>query len=185
MPPILRDALPSDLPAITEIYRESVLNSTSSYEIAPPTEAEMAARFSVIREQGYPYIAATAEDGTLLGYAYASAFRTRPAYRWLIEDSIYLGAGARGKGIGKLLLGELISRCTTSGFRQMTAVIGGASPASIALHRSLGFEEIGLIKGAGYKHGRWLDTMLMQRALGEGKNSDPDPSVYPGTLFKG
>ncbi|MBB3658806.1 phosphinothricin acetyltransferase [Rhizobium sp. BK650] len=183
--PILRDALASDLPAITEIYRESVLNSTSSYEITPPTETEMAARFSAICEQGYPYIAAAGEDGTLIGYAYASAFRTRPAYRWLVEDSIYLGTEARGKGIGKLLLGELISRCTVSGFRQMTAVIGGASPASIALHRSLGFEKIGIMKGAGYKHGRWLDTMLMQRELGEGTETHPDPDAYPGTLFKG
>lgn len=185
MPPTLRDAIPSDLPAITEIYRESVLNSTSSYEITPPTEAEMTARFSIIREQGYPYIAATGEDGTLLGYAYASAFRTRPAYRWLVEDSIYLGTEARGKGIGKLLLRELISRCTASGFRQMTAVIGGAGPASIALHHSLGFEELGLMKGAGYKHGRWLDTMLMQRTLGEGTETHPDPAAYPGNLFKG
>jgi len=185
MSPLLRDALPSDLPAITEIYRESVLNGTSSYEIVPPAEAEMTARYCAICEQFYPYIAATAEDGTLLGYAYASAFRTRPAYRWLVEDSIYLGTEARGKGIGKLLLGELISRCTVSGFRQMTAVIGGASPASIALHRSLGFEEIGLMKGAGYKHGRWLDTMLMQRRLGEGTETHPDPETYPGTLLKG
>ncbi len=185
MPTLLRDALPSDLPAITEIYRESVLNGTSSYEILPPTEAEMAARFSAIRDKFYPYIAAVAEDGSLLGYAYASAFRTRPAYRWLVEDSIYLGKEARGKGIGKLLLGELISRCTVAGFRQMTAVIGGASPASIGLHRSLGFEEIGLMKGAGYKHRHWLDTMLMQRTLGDGNETHPDPEAYPGTLFKG
>src|SRR5690606_24694912 len=110
------------LPAITEIYRESVLNGTSSYEIVPPTETEMAARYAAIREQGYPYIVATAEDGTLLGYAYASAFRPRPAYRWLVEDSIYLGTGARGKRCGKLLLGELVSRCPVSGFRPLTAV---------------------------------------------------------------
>ncbi|HWT28403.1 MAG TPA: GNAT family N-acetyltransferase, partial [Methylophilaceae bacterium] len=123
--------------------------------------------------------------GELLGYAYASAFRTRPAYRWMVEDSIYLAPAARGKGVGKALLAELISRCTALGFRQMVAVIGGAHPASIALHRSSGFEETGLLKGTGYKHGRWLDTMLMQRVLGEGKDTDPDLSAYPGSLYKG
>lgn len=181
----LRDISASDLEAITEIYREAVLSGTASYEIVPPERQEMATRLSSITGQGYPYIAAADENGLLLGYAYASAFRTRPAYRWMVEDSIYLAPEARGKGIGTALLSELISRCTTLGFRQMVAVIGGAHPASIALHRSLGFEETGLLKGTGYKHGRWLDTMLMQRALGEGKNSDPDPSIYPGTLFKG
>jgi phosphinothricin acetyltransferase len=185
MPVSLRDASPSDLDAITRIYRESVMNGVASYEINPPGRAEMATRFSAIAGQGYPYIAAVDEDGSLLGYAYASAFRTRPAYRWMVEDSIYLAPEARGRKIGKLLLAELITRCTSLGFRQMTAVIGGAHPASIALHRTLGFEESGLLKGAGYKHGRWLDTMIMQRPLGEGTTTEPDPSIYPGTLFKG
>jgi len=184
MPIFLRDASSSDLPAITAIYRESVLNGVASYEIIPPEQSEMAARFSAITGQSYPYIAAIGEDGNLLGYAYASAFRTRPAYRWMVEDSIYLGPEARGRGIGRLLLAELIRRCTDLGFRQMVAVIGAAHPASIALHRALGFEETGRLKGTGYKHGRWLDTMIMQRALGEGAATDPDPSVYPGTLFK-
>jgi L-amino acid N-acyltransferase YncA len=180
----LRDATPSDLPAITEIYRDSVLNGVASYETTPPSEAEMASRFLANTGLGYPYIAAVDESGMLLGYAYASAFRTRPAYRWIVEDSIYLAPDARGRGIGKALLGELISRCTVLGFRQMIAVIGGAHPASIALHRALGFEDKGLLEGTGYKHGRWLDTMIMQRPLGDGKDSDPDPSIYPGTLFK-
>ncbi|WP_454852465.1 N-acetyltransferase family protein [Rhizobium binxianense] len=181
----LRDATLSDIAAITAIYGEAVLNGTSSYEITPPSEAEMTARFTAIVGQDYPYIAATGEDGALLGYAYASAFRTRPAYRWLVEDSIYLASQARGKGIGRALLAELMSRCEALGFRQMVAVIGGASPASIALHRAAGFAETGLLKGTGYKHGRWLDTMIMQRPLGEGIETDPDPSAYPGTLFKG
>ena len=181
----LRDASQADIPAIADIYRESVLNGVASYEIVPPSEAEMALRFSTIISQQYPYIAAIGTDGTLLGYAYASAFRTRPAYRWMVEDSIYLAPEARGRGIGKALLAELIERCTGLGFRQMTAVIGGANPASIALHRKAGFEEIGLMRGTGYKHGRWLDTMLMQRGLGEGMTTDPDPSAYPGTLFTG
>ncbi|MBB3915818.1 phosphinothricin acetyltransferase [Rhizobium fabae] len=182
---LLRDASQADIPAIAEIYRDSVLNGVASYEIVPPSEAEMMQRFAAIVSQQYPYIAATDADGTLLGYAYASAFRTRPAYRWMVEDSIYLAPEARGHGIGKVLLAELIDRCTALGFRQMVAVVGGASPASIALHLKAGFLEVGLMKGTGYKQGRWLDTMLMQRTLGEGMATDPDPSSYPGTLFAG
>ena len=181
----LRDATPADLPAITAIYRDSVLNGTASYEITPPDQAEMAGRFEAIREKGYPYIAAGGEDGTLLGYAYASAFRTRPAYRWLVEDSIYLAPEARGLGIGKALLKELLARCEALGFRQMVAVIGGASAASVALHRGLGFELTGTLKGTGFKHGLWLDTVLMQIALGDGTETNPDLSAYPGSLFVG
>ncbi|TCR90067.1 GNAT family N-acetyltransferase [Rhizobium sp. BK376] len=181
----LRDATPADMPLITEIYRDSVLNGTASYEIVPPDEAEMASRFLGITEKGYPYIVAEDENGVFLGYAYASAFRTRPAYRWMVEDSIYLAPDARGRGVGKLLLGELLWRCESLGFRQMIAVIGGAHPASIALHRAAGFSETGLLKGTGYKHGRWLDTMLMQKVLGEGAETAPDLAVYPGTLFRG
>lgn len=181
----IRDATPSDLPAITEIYRDSVLNGTASYEIVPPDQAEMTSRFEAIQTKGYPYIAAEDENGALLGYAYASAFRTRPAYRWLVEDSIYLAPEARGKGAGKALLKELVVRCEALGFRQMVAVIGGASPASVAVHSSPGFELTGTLKGTGFKHGKWLDTVLMQTSLGEGKESDPDPNTYPGTLFAG
>jgi len=180
---LLRDAASADLPAITEIYRDSVLNGTASYELTPPDQAEMKNRFEGIREKGYPYIAAESEGGVLLGYAYASAFRTRPAYRWLVEDSIYLAPEARGRGIGRALLRELLVRCEALGFRQMVAVIGGASPASVALHRGLGFELTGTLKGTGFKHGKWLDTVLMQIALGEGAATNPDPNTYPGSLF--
>jgi phosphinothricin acetyltransferase len=179
----LRDATPADLPAITDIYRDSVLNGSASYEITPPDLAEMTSRFHAIRDKGYPYIAAEAEDGTLLGYAYASAFRTRPAYRWLVEDSIYLAPEARGRGVGKALLKQLLLRCEALGFRQMAAVIGGASPASVAVHKSLGFEMTGTMKGTGFKHGKWLDTVFMQIALGEGTDTAPDPTTYPGSLF--
>jgi len=179
----LRDATPADLFAITEIYRDSVLNGTASYEITPPDQAEMTARFHTIKDKGYPYIAAESEDGTLLGYAYASAFRTRPAYRWLVEDSIYLAPEARGRGVGKALLKELLLRCETLGFRQMVAVIGGASPASVAVHKSLGFEMTGTMRGTGFKHGKWLDTAFMQIALGDGTETPPDGTVYPGSLF--
>ena len=181
--PHLRDAATADLDAITDIYSESVLNGTASYEITPPDRQEMAARFVAIRDKSYPYLVATDDDGTVLGYAYASAFRTRPAYRWMVEDSIYIAPGARGQGLGKLLLEELLIRCETLGFRQMVAVIGGASPASVTLHARLGFEMTGTLKGTGFKHGRWLDTVLMQRALGSGNTDLPDMAAYPGTLF--
>lgn len=181
----IRNASPSDLPAITEIYRDSVENGVASYELTPPDLAEMTKRFEAITSQGYPYIAAEDETGSLIGYAYASAFRTRPAYRWLVEDSIYLSPEARGKGIGKALLKELLARCETLGFRQMVAVIGGASPASVSVHKSLGFEMTGTLKGTGFKHGRWLDTVLMQIALGDGTQTLPDMAAYPGSLFAG
>ncbi|TWD53411.1 phosphinothricin acetyltransferase [Agrobacterium vitis] len=180
----LRPATAADIPAITAIYRHSVLNGTASYEIAPPNEAEMAQRMAAILSQSYPYIVAQAHDGALLGYAYASAFRTRPAYRWLVEDSIYLAADAQGKGVGKALLKALIEQCTTLGFRQMIAVIGGASPASIGVHTSLGFTHAGGIAGSGFKMGQWLDTVFMQISLGEGKDTLPDEKAYPGSLFK-
>ncbi|NRP17020.1 L-methionine sulfoximine/L-methionine sulfone acetyltransferase [Ensifer adhaerens] len=185
MPLTLRDATVSDLPAITEIYRESVLNGVATYEIVPPSEAEMTTRFASIASHGYPYIVATDAAGTIVGYAYASAFRTRAAYRFLVEDSIYLAPAARGKGAGKMLLVELVRRCTELGFRQMVAVIGGAHPASIAVHRSVGFEDQGLMKATGFKHGRWLDTAIMQLALGDGSTSDPSAGVYPDTLYQG
>ena len=181
---ILRNATLSDIPAITAIYQESVLNGVASYEMTLPDEAEMAVRFSAIIGNDYPYIAACDADGTLLGYAYASAFRTRTAYRFLVEDSIYLAPEARGRGVGKALLAELIKRCTALGFRQMVAVIGGAHPASVAVHRAAGFEHGGLMKGTGFKHGRWLDTIIMQLPLGEGLTTHPEPGVYPDTLYR-
>lgn len=182
---IIRDATPADLPEITRIYADSVLNGVASYELLAPDEAEMGRRMAAIRDSSYPYLIATDEEGAVLGYAYASAFRTRPAYRWLVEDSIYLAPEARGKGVGRALLEALIGRCETLGFRQMVAVIGGGHPASIAVHQKAGFVSTGMISGSGHKHGRWLDTVFMQRPLGEGKATDPDPHAYPGTLFGG
>jgi phosphinothricin acetyltransferase len=144
----------------------------------------MALRFTTITGNGYPYVVAVDERGAVLGYAYASAFRTRAAYRFLVEDSIYLAPEARGKGIGKALLKELVQRCTTLGFRQMVAVIGGAHPSSIALHAALGFEQQGLMKATGFKHGRWLDTAIMQLPLGKGTDTLPAEGVYPDTLYR-
>jgi len=182
---IIRAATPADLPAITRIYADSVENGVASYELVTPDAAEMGRRMAAILGDGYPYLAAEDGDGALLGYAYASAFRTRPAYRWLVEDSIYLSPEARGKGVGAALLAALIARCEALGFRQMVAVIGGAHPASIAVHQKAGFSSAGMIRGSGHKHGSWLDTVFMQRPLGEGTATDPDPHSYPGTLFKG
>ena len=182
---VLRPATHADIPAICEIYRDAVLNGTASYEIDPPDEAEMTARFEAITGKGYPYLAADAPDGQFAGYAYASAFRPRPAYRWLVEDSIYLSPIARGQGLGRRLLLALIERSTVLGFRQMAAVIGGASPASVAVHKGCGFEMVGTMSGTGFKQEQWLDTVFMQRALGEGTSTAPDATAYPGTLFKG
>lgn len=181
---IIRDCLPADLPAVTAIYAESVENGVASYELVPPDLEEMARRHAAIIADFYPYVVAE-QDGAIIGYAYASAFRTRPAYRWLVEDSIYLSPEARGRGAGGALLAELLKRCTALGFRQMLAVIGGAHPASVAVHRKAGFVESGVIRATGYKHGRWLDTALMQIALGDGDATEPDPDTYPGTLHRG
>lgn len=180
----IRKAVPADLAAITAIYREAVLNRVASYEVTPPSADEMARRFGAVVDKAYPYIAAEAPDGTLLGYAYASAFRTRPAYRWIVEDSIYLSPAARGRGVGKALLLALIERCEALGFRQIIAVIGGGHPASVGMHRACGFADSGIIRGAGFKHGSWLDTVLMQKSLGDGTTTDPDLAAYPGTLFQ-
>lgn len=179
---VIRTADIGDLAAFTEIYRESVLNGVASYELDPPSLEEMTARFTDITAKGYPYIVAVEQNGAILGYAYASAFRTRPAYRWLVEDSVYIAPEARGKGVGKALLEELIRRSTALGFRQMVAVIGGAHPASIAVHSATGFEHNGRMAASGFKHGRWLDTVLMQRALGEGADTVPSMTDYPGTM---
>ncbi|MBD8553790.1 N-acetyltransferase [Rhizobium sp. CFBP 8762] len=180
----IRNATSLDLDAITAIYAESVLNGVATYEIDPPSVAEMTGRFESITNLGYPYLVAIDDDGVVLGYAYASAFRTRSAYRFMVEDSIYLAPQSRGQGVGKALLQELVFRCASLGFRQMVAVIGGAHPASIGVHRSAGFEDGGVMKASGLKHGRWLDTTIMQLALGEGAQSLPQEGVYPETLYK-
>ena len=170
----LRDATLADLPVITGIYRESVLNGVATYEIVPPSEAEMRSRFETIVGNGYPYMVACNGSGSIVGYAYASAFRTRTAYRFLVEDSIYLAPNAVGRGIGRALLTQLIARCTEIGKRQMIAVIGdSANLASIELHRVCGFRLVGTFASIGFKHGRWVDSVLMQRQLGAGADSLP------------
>lgn len=169
----IRDAAATDLPVITAIYRESVETGIATYELDPPSEAEMAARLATITGQNYPYIIAEDEAGKVLGYAYASPFRTRPAYRYLAEDSIYVAPESRGLGVGGALLDALMSATASLGVRQMIAVIGGASPASIALHERAGFKHVGRMPASGFKFGKWLDTVLMQIELGEGADTIP------------
>jgi L-amino acid N-acyltransferase YncA len=169
----IRDASAADLPVIIEIYRESVLTGTSTYELEPPSDEDMATRFAAISGQNYPYIIAEDANGKVLGYAYASPFRTRPAYRYLAEDSIYVAPGARGMGVGGTLLDALMSATASLGIRQMIAVIGGASPASIAVHEKAGFKHVGRLPASGLKFGQWLDTVLMQIELGEGADTIP------------
>ena len=171
----IRPARPADIPAITAIYAHAVLHGTASWEIEPPDEAEMLRRQEAILAGGYPYLVAE-RDKALLGYAYAGAYRPRPAYRATVENSIYVAPAAQGSGVGAALLAALIEACTARGFRQMIAVIGdgtGASVSSRRLHERAGFRLIGVAEKVGYKHGRWLDQMLMQKELGEADSAPP------------
>jgi len=179
----IRPAEKSDIPVIRDIYAESVRNGVATYELVPPDLSEMELRFAAITEKGYPFIVVE-EASEIAGYAYASAFRTRAAYRFIVEDSIYLSPAFRGRGHGRRLLERLVVDASALGFRQMIAVIGGANPASIAVHRSAGFSEIGVMRGSGFKFGRWLDTVLMQLQLGEGNAAPPVEGVYPDTLYR-
>lgn len=170
----IRPATSADIPAIARIYGESVIAGTATFELEPPGEAEMAARMQQLTQAGYPYLAAE-EDGVFAGYAYAGAYRIRPAYRFTVENSLYVAPGMHRRGIGRALLAALIVECSHRGFRQMIAVIGDSpnQTASIALHKAAGFRAIGTLDDVGFKHGRWLDSLLMQRTLGEGAQTPP------------
>jgi L-amino acid N-acyltransferase YncA len=164
---VIRAAVAADIPAITRIYAHAVRFGTASFELEPPDEAEMARRQRALIDGGFPYLVAEA-DGAVVGYAYAGPYRTRPAYRFSVENSVYVAPEAHGRGIGRALLDRLIAEATARGFRQMIAVIGDSDQAaSIALHRAAGFRHVGTIAAVGFKHDRWLDSVLMQRELGE------------------
>lgn len=170
---LLRPSSPADLPAITAIYADNVLTGTGTFELEPPDLAEMTRRRDDVLAKGLPWLVAE-RGGQVLGYAYANHFRPRKAYRFCLEDSIYLHRDARGQGVGRLLLAELVARCEAAGARQMLAVIGdSANAGSIGVHRALGFADAGLLKAAGWKFERWLDVVLMQRALGAGSGGAP------------
>ena len=169
----LRDVRTSDAGAIAAIYAHHVLHGTASYELEPPSEDETLHKVKRITARGWPFLVAC-EGGEVVGYAYSEQLRDRPAYRFTCENSIYIRADRLGRGIGKALLTELCARSERLGFRQMIAVIGGAEPASIALHERCGFETAGRLRSVGWKKGRWLDTVYMQRALGTGAKSSPD-----------
>jgi L-amino acid N-acyltransferase YncA len=165
---MVRDSVDADLPAIQAIYRHHVEHGTGSFELEPPDLAEMTRRRADVLHNGFPYLVAQV-DGQVLGYAYANYFRTRPAYRFTVEDSIYIDKDAVGRGIGRALLRELLARCEARGCRQMLAVIGdSANVASIGLHAACGFRFAGVMRASGWKFERWLDTVFMQRDLGPG-----------------
>lgn len=173
LPLVIRPSTAADLPAITAVYAWNVAHGTGTFELEAPDAVEMARRRDDVLSKGLPWLAAE-RDGRVLGYAYANHFRPRRAYRFCLEDSIYLADEARGQGVGRLLLAELLARCEAAGARQMLAVIGdSANAGSIGVHRTLGFEHTGILRAAGWKFGRWLDVVLMQKALGPGDASEP------------
>lgn len=170
---LIRPSTSSDLPAITAIYGWNVSNGTGTFELEAPDIAEMTRRRDDVLANGLPWLVAERGAG-VLGYAYANHFRPRKAYRFCVEDSIYLATESFGQGIGRLLLAEVLARSEAAGARQMLAVIGdSANAASIAVHRALGFEAIGTLKSAGWKFERWLDVVLMQKRLGLGDDAAP------------
>ena len=172
--PTIRLSRDADVPAITAIYAHHVETGTASFETAAPGEAEMRRRRNMLIGKQYPWFVAEL-GGEVCGYAYAGPYRTRPAYRHSVEDSVYVGSSLQRRGVGKALLDTLIRACTDRGFRQMVAIIGdSAQVASIGLHRAAGFEMVGTLRNIGYKHDRWLDTVFMQRALGKGASTPPD-----------
>jgi len=170
---MIRPAAGSDLPRITAIYGDAVRHGTASFETEPPDLAEMTRRFEGLASGGFPYVVAEA-SGTVAGYAYAAPYRPRHAYRFTVESSVYVDPAFAGRGLGRALMEDVIARAEGAGFRQMLAVIGDeANSASRALHARLGFREVGTFRAVGYKHGRWLGTVLMQRALGPGDATEP------------
>ena len=170
--PEIRPATEADLSFVTKIYAHAVLHGTATFELTPPDLAEMTRRYRVLMDGAFPYLVAVL-DGIVVGYAYAGAYRPRPAYRFTVENSIYLDPAIHRRGIGMKLMRRLIDDCETRGYRQMIAVIGDSANASIGLHSACGFQIIGTHPNVGLKFGRWLDTVMMQLALGEGATTIP------------
>ncbi len=170
----IRDAAEGDMPAVQAIYANHVLHGLASFEEVPPTTADLIERRAAVLRAGLPYLIAE-QAGRVVGYSYATAYRTRSAYRYTVEDSVYVEEGLGGRGIGSALLGALVERCEIGQWRQMLAIIGDSgNVASIGLHRRLGFQPVGTLRAIGFKLGCWVDTVLMQRPLGPGSASLPD-----------
>ncbi|MBU0589646.1 MAG: GNAT family N-acetyltransferase [Gammaproteobacteria bacterium] len=171
--PILRPCLAGDIPAVTAIYAHHVLHGTGTFEITPPTEADMLGRHSEVLSRGLPYLVLE-HAGQLAGFAYCNWFKPRPAYRFSAEDSIYLAPHCHGQGHGRLLLAELLTQAQRAGVRKLIAVIGdSANAGSIHVHRSQGFQHVGVLSACGWKFERWLDVVLMEKSLGLGSSHSP------------
>ncbi len=172
---VVRDAGEADMRTVQGIYAHYVLSSLATFEETPPSLDVMLARRRACLDNGLPYLVAVAE-GEVVGFAYAGAYHARPAYRFTVEDSVYLADGMRGRGVGSVLLGRLIERCEAGPWRQMIAIVGDSDNAgSIGLHRRFGFELTGVLRSVGHKFGRWVDTPILQRALGAGGAEAPGP----------
>ena len=171
--PFVRDARDDDMPSVQAIYAHHVLTGIASFELQPPSLEELLRRRADVLSNGLPYLVAEL-DGEVVGYGYATLYRPRPAYGNTVEDSVYVRDGMGGRGVGQALLGEVIERCIANGRRQMVAVIGSSeNHGSIALHTRMGFRRVGVFEAVGFKHGRWVDTVLMQRSLGDGDTTLP------------
>lgn len=174
--PIIRASRDSDIAGITAIYAHHVKTGTGTFEIDPPSETEMAARRADVLSKGLPYLVME-RDGQVIGYAYCTWFKPRPAYRYSAEDSIYMAPGVQGQGLGRGLLAELIRHAETAGIRKLIAVIGdSANAGSVGVHRSAGFTPVGVVRSCGWKFERWLDIVMMERAVGEGDRIPPLPA---------
>ena len=174
---LIRPSRDEDLDAITRIYAHHVLHGTGTFETTPPTRDEMAGRRADVLGKGLPWLVIEV-DGQVMGYAYGNWFKPRPAYRYSVEDSIYMAPESAGKGLGKLLLTELLAQCERAGVRKVMAVIGdSANAGSIGVHKALGFEQVGVVQSCGWKFRRWLDIVLMQKSIGQGDSTPPqDPA---------
>lgn len=171
--PVVRDSIESDVATVQAIYAHYVLSGLATFEETPPTPDEMAARRATLVAAGMPYLVATLDE-RVVGYSYVTPYRGRPAYRYTVENSVYIDNAYRGRGLGRLLLSTLIARCEAGPWRQMIAVIAdGANTGSTALHEKLGFRHVGTLEGVGFKFGRWVETAIMQREINTGSRTPP------------
>jgi phosphinothricin acetyltransferase len=170
----IEPATKADAAAIAELYAHHVLHGTATFETAPPDASEIAARMEKLRTAGMPWLVARDANGALLGYAYAGPFHSRAAYRYTCENTIYIRHDRLGRGLGTVLLEALLAACEACGLRQVVALIAGTEPASVALHAKAGFVEVGRLKSVGRKHGKWIDVLHMQLALGDGDATPPE-----------